>query len=160
MKKHKELAMYNWIQCIRLGKSNSLNNKDFLTDYINFSWCRYSFVTIVQTLTYVNKSVMYFLYANNVSITSTVTITPESINYKNSDSVFINFLKNFGFFYKWIQRWNDGYLAIKDRALKWKKLHVFQKTTVKALTMPVSSWLGRRRRLVKNRIPVVSGSHL
>lgn len=61
---------------------------------------------------------MYFLYANNVSITSTVTITPESINYKNSDSVFINFLKNFGFFYKSIQRWNDGYLAIKDRALK------------------------------------------
>lgn len=62
---------------------------------MNFSWCEYSFVTIVQTLIYINKSVTYFLYANNVSINNTVTITPESIKYKNFESVFINFLKTF-----------------------------------------------------------------
>lgn len=42
-------------------------------------------------------SVMYFLYANNVSISNTVTMTPESMHYRNFESVFINW-KNFATF--------------------------------------------------------------
>lgn len=42
------------------------------------------------------------------------TMTPESLNYKNVGNVFIKSLKKtLVLFYRWIQGWNDGYLAIK-----------------------------------------------
>lgn len=107
----KELATYSWIQWICLGKSsNSLNNTDFITDHMNFSWWGYSFVTIIQTLILVSKSVMYILYANNLSINNTVTITLESINYKIFESVFINFLKNFATIF--VAGYKDGMMVI------------------------------------------------
>lgn len=57
---------------------------------------------------------LYVLYANNVSLNNMGTMTPESLNYKNVGNVFIKSLKKtLVLFYRWIQGWNDGYLAIK-----------------------------------------------
>lgn len=38
-------------------------------------------------------SVIYVLYANNVSLNNMGTMTPESLNYKNVGNVFIKSLK-------------------------------------------------------------------
>lgn len=53
-------------------------------------------------------SVTYFLYANNVSINSTVTIIPESMNYKHFESVLTS-LKPLFFF---IGEYKDGVMVI------------------------------------------------
>lgn len=53
---------------------------------------------------------MYILYANNLSINNTVTITLESINYKIFESVFINFLKNFATIF--VAGYKDGMMVI------------------------------------------------